>query len=394
MYQKVNQYDVTLETYKMIQEKLSEFKSSIEKITAFLGFDGYIDSLYSLVKHRTNSEEWNKMESMKSFGELLINISGSSGSIERVLKKRVFGGFAPNTSRAMNALGAHTYLIGALGVPKLSPFYERQKNEETYSITEPGETLGLEFDDGKIMITDFAPILNIDWSKLTQGISAEKIGALIDNSKILGFGHWALVPNLNEIWRHFISDIFHTLSNLKSKLFFVDIADIRKRKSSDIKDLFKVLQEVETFMPVMLSANDQEASLISQILDNVKEIDPHKPEFGDFIEGGSYLNKEINISYLVIHSPHFATISTKKEHFWITEGFTSKPKFTVGAGDHFHTGVALGLSCNLSPMESILIGNALTAIFVRTGVSPNYNQLKEYIFRYIDYINEDIPHFS
>ena len=147
-------------------------------------------------------------------------------------------------------------------------------------------------------------------------------------------------------------------------------------------------------MPVMLSANDQEASLISKILDNVKTIDSHKPEFEDYIEGGLYLNNEINVSYLVIHSPHFATISTKKDHYWITEGFTSKPKFTVGAGDHFHTGVALGLSCKLSPMESVLIGNALTAVFVRTGISPNYNQLKKYIFRYMDYINEDNPHFS
>jgi sugar/nucleoside kinase (ribokinase family) len=394
MYHKLNQYDVTLETYNKITENLSNFKSDIEKITAFLGFDGYIDSLYSLVEHRIDSKEWRRMESMKTFGDLLINISGSSGSIERVLKKRIFGGFAPNTSRAMSTLGAHTYLVGALGVPKLNQFYERQINEKIYSITEPGETLGLEFDDGKIMITDFAPILSIDWRKLTQSISIEKMGALLDNSKILGFGHWALVPNLNEIWRHFIFDIFPSLNNLESKLFFVDIADIRKRKSSDIKDLIKVLQEVETFMPVMLSVNDQEASLISKNLDNVKIIDPHNPGFVDYIEGGLNLNKEINISYFVIHSPHFATISTKNEHYWITEGFTSKPKYTVGAGDHFHTGVALGLSCNFSPMESILIGNALTAIFVRTGISPNYNQLKDFIFRYLDYINEDNPHFS
>ncbi|MHA1456972.1 MAG: hypothetical protein ACTSR5_13490 [Promethearchaeota archaeon] len=50
----------------------------------------------------------------------------------------------------------------------------------------------------------------------------------------------------------------------------------------------------------------------------------------------------MNLSYLVIHSPHFATISTVEDHYWITEGFTSKPKFTVGAGDYFHSGTVLG----------------------------------------------------
>ena len=391
MYQKLNQYDVTLETFNSLKGKLPSFEPEITKITAFLGFDGYIDSLYSLVKNRIDSKEWTRMESMRTFGELLINISGSSGNIERVLKKKIFGGFAPNSSRAMNALGAYTYLIAALGIPKLSQLYKKQPNEEVYSIAEPGETLGLEFDDGKIMITDFAPILEINWNRIISNLSSSKLSSLIDKSQILGFGHWALIPNLNQIWQHFMSDLFPSLRNLKKKLFFADIADIRKRKSTDIKNLIKILQEIETYMPVMLSVNDQEATLLSKIIGNVKEINPNKPNFKDFIEIGSVLNREIKISYFVIHSPHFATITTKEHHYWVTEGYTSKPRYTVGAGDHFHSGVALALSCHLTPPESILIGNALTAIFVRTGNSPSFNQLSQFIDRYMEYIENDLP---
>ena len=391
MYQKLNQYDITLETLNSIKEKLLNFKSELSKITAFLGFDGYIDSLYSLVKNRIDSKEWIRMESMKTFGELLINISGSSGNIERVLKKKIFGGFAPNTSRAMNALGSNTFLVGALGYPQLSSLYKRQPNEEAYSIAEPGETLGLEFDDGKIMITDFAPILDIDWNRIISNLSSSKLSSLIDKSRILGFGHWALIPHLNQIWRHFISDLFPSLGNLEKKLFFVDIADMRKRKSADIKDLIQILQEIDNYMPVMLSVNDQEATLLSKIIDNVKEINSNKPNFNDFIEAGSILNEEIKISYFVIHSPHFATITTKEHQYWVTEGYTSKPRYTVGGGDHFHSGVALALSCNLTPPESILIGNALTAIFVRTGNSPSFNQLSQFIDRYKEYIENDLP---
>ncbi len=391
MYNELNDYDVTLDSYNSIKSKLPNFKNELTKVTAFLGFDGYIDSLYSLVQNRINSKEWSRMESMKTFGELLINISGSSGNIERVLKKKIFGGFAPNTSRAMNALGAHTYLVGSLGYPKVSELYEKHPHEESYSITEPGQTLGLEFDDGKIMITDFEPILGIDWQQIIEKISIDKLITLITKSKIMGFGHWALIPNLNHIWKHFLSDLFPSVTNLEKKLFFVDIADIRKRKSLDIKELIEILQTIDTQVPVYLSLNDQEASLLSKNLKYVKEINPNKPNFNDYIEGGLHLNNEINLSYLVIHSPHFATITTKDNHSWITEGYTSRPQYTVGAGDHFHSGVALGLSCKLTPSESVLIGNALTAIFVRTGLSPNFNLLSKFLFKYIDYILEDNP---
>ncbi|HEY0089298.1 MAG TPA: PfkB family carbohydrate kinase, partial [Candidatus Lokiarchaeia archaeon] len=128
--------------------------------------------------------------------------------------------------------------------------------------------------------------------------------------------------------------------------------------------------------------------------DNVKKIDPNKKNFEDYVKAGKLINDKINLSYLIIHSPHFATISTKKDHFWITEGFTSKPKFTTGAGDHFHSGVAAGLACNLTPAEAILMGNALTAIFVRTGNSPNFNDLSKFIQKYIDYVSKDNPDFD
>ena len=74
----------------------------------------------------------------------------------------------------------------------------------------------------------------------------------------------------------------------------------------------------------------------------------------DFIEVSKNIIRELNMSYLVIHSPQFATISLKdnKNHFWITEGFTSKPLYTVSAGDHFLSGVITGFLGGLTPSES------------------------------------------
>ena len=100
------------------------------------------------------------------------------------------------------------------------------------------------------------------------------------------------------------------------------------------------------------------------------------------------------MSYVVIHSPHFATISTKDNHYWITQAYTSKAKFTTGAGDHFHSAVAAGLACDLTPPEAILMANALTGIFIRTGNSPNFTELSQFIESYIEYVEKDNPEFS
>jgi len=367
MYRKLNDYDVTLETFDSITKKLESVQTTVLKKSCFLGFDGYVDSLYSLVQSRMSAKKWTRMESMKSFGELLIGVAGSSANIERVLKKRIFGGFAPNTCRALNAFGVRIYLVAALGHPKLNEFYTEQLGVESIPISNPGQTLGLEFDDGKVMITDFTPILNINWKTLTDKVKLGKLIKIIETSDIMGFGHWALIPNLNDIWQHFLDELFPSISNLREKIFFVDIADIRKRSRQDLLDLIKILQKIDQLVPVMLSANDLEAYFLSKVLDNVKPFAPYPP--------------------------HFATISTVEDHYWITEGFTSKPKFTVGAGDYFHSGTVLGLSCGLAPPEAILMGNALTAIFVRTGNSPNFNQLSQFISRYMEFIEKDNPNF-
>jgi len=393
MYRKLNSYDVTFETLETLKNKLNSFKSAVINKSCFLGFDGYIDSLYSLVLSRSSAKKWTRMNTMKSFGELLVDVAGSSANIERVLKKRIFGGFAPNTSRALSALGVKIFLVAALGIPNINDFYQEQEGVESISISNPGETLGLEFDDGKVMITDFAPILNIDWSTILKSVKREHLIQRLEKSNIMGFGHWALIPNLNDIWQHFLDDLFPSISNLKEKIFFVDIADIRKRSRQDLLDLVKILQKIDQQVPVMLSANDLEVYFLSKVLDNVKTFAPYQENSTDYIDGGKRLNTEMDLSYLVIHSPHFATISTVEDHCWITEGFTSKPKFTVGAGDYFHSGTVLALSCGLSPPEAILMGNALTAIFVRTGNSPNFNQLSQFISRYMEFIANDYPNF-
>ncbi|MFX1385360.1 MAG: PfkB family carbohydrate kinase, partial [Promethearchaeota archaeon] len=262
---------------------------------------------------------------------------------------------------------------------------------EAIPISNPGETIGLEFDDGKIMLTEFENIFNINWELLKERVGLDIFSDKLEIADIIGMGHWSLIPELTNIWKKMLDTIIPSI-NTKDMLFFVDLSDIKKRSKEDILEMLNTLKKIEDFMPVLLSLNDQEAIDISKALDGVDIIDPSKPEHSGYHKAGLNINKKASLSYLVIHSPYFATITTKNhDHFWITEGYTSKPRFTTGAGDHFHSGTVAGLSSGLSPAESILLGNALTAIFVRTGESPNLEDLEKFVSKYIDYIEKDNP---
>ena len=399
-YKKQNDYDVTIKAVDGLLQKIDKFKEDIPKKTIFLGFDGYIDCLYSMVSERTDAENWKKMGSMNEFGTRINNAAGSSCNIERVLKKRLAGGFAPNMARAISHFGSNVILAGALGVPEIDPlFKEYPKNVELLSISNQGETAGFEFNDGKVMATDFGNINSITWDTIMEQIPRDKFIGLIEKSGAIGQGHWSLMPNMNNYWSKLIEDILPNVSGIKDKIFMVDVADLKKRTNKDINEMLHLLQKIDEIMPTMLSMNDRETIDISNVLSaddstfEKKRISPIKSK-ADYIDFGERANEILNISYVVTHDPHFATISTKDKHLWVTEGYTSKPKFTTGAGDHFNGATLLGLVCGLKPEEALVVGNALTAIFVRTGVSMGIDAVKSFSNRFTDFIVNDIDTFE
>jgi len=400
MYEKRNNYDHTQETLESIKQKLDKsLKKKISQKTVFLAVDGFEDSLYSLIKSRESFNEYQKFSTIKQFADRLYKFTGSSGNIELKLKKKTSGGFVPNNGKALSALGLTLFLVAALGYPEVRKVFLpliKKPNVNHISIANPGKTIGLEFSDGKVMLSDFKGLFEISWDLLRKRLKKEKFIEKLEISNCIGFGYWSLTSKMTNIWDKIAEEIFPSVSKLKEKIFYVDLADIKKRSTSDILEMLNVLKSIEDQIPVLLSLNDQEAIDISKAIRDIKPINPNKENFQDFIDAGKKLNKELNLTYLIIHSPHFATISLKngEGHYWITEGHTSHPSFTVSAGDHFLSGVIAGLLGDLDPAEAILMGNALTAIFVRTGESPNFDQLKKFVENYVHYIENDDPNFS
>jgi hypothetical protein len=192
-----------------------------------------------------------------------------------------------------------------------------------------------------------------------------------------------------------MSDIFPSMSNLKQKLFFVDPADIKKRKPEDIRQMLRLLGKINDYVPVVLSCNDQETTDISKILAKEGATVIDRKDLNSYAKGNKSINEIINLSYYLVHHPKFCTIALdKKDFIWITNGFTSHAKFTVAAGDHFNGSVLAGLKAGLKPAEALVLGNTATDIFVRTGESPSYDKIKYFMENYFHYVEVDDDNFT
>ncbi len=396
MYKKLNEFDVTLESYNSIKKKIDHLKEKIPKNRCFLGWDGFIDHLYTIIQSRESLEKWTRMDNMKKFGELISSVAGSSMGIETILKRKAIGGFTSNVCKGMNTLGVKMFLTSAWGYPNLieifNEYLKSKDSIEVNSFTNPGITMGLEFNDGKIMLNNIESILKINWNQINERIGIENLLQKFEECNLIGLGYWAVILQFEDILRHIV-DLLPSIPHLKNKMLFLDLADVKRRTKKDLILFLKYLPKIEETIPLLLSLNDQEAKDVLFALQAANLIKIKGKNIEELTYAGIYINDFLNISYLVIHSPHFATITTKNDHFWVTEGFTSSPHYTTSAGDHFNAGTVLGLACNLTPAEAILMGNAVTAIFVRTGNSPNFNAFSQFIQKYMEYIEKDNPNF-
>lgn len=365
----------------------ARIQAGISAATVLAGVDGYVDSLYSLVARRDDVDHFNTMASMKELAAKITEVAGSSCNVERVLKKHIGGGFGPNIARCLGSLGAPVDLVGCLGAPDGIFTSNLPATVRCHSLGPPGATCALEFTDGKVMLTDFGPVNDVSWDLVCKAIGRDQLVAMMNRARAIGQGHWALVPRLHEIWDAWIKDVFPSMQ-CKGKVFFVDPADMSKRSRADVGRMLGQLASIEAAgFTVVLSANDKEAIQLAAAIEGARPISA----FQDYYTAGQDMVDRAGIHAVVIHSPHFATFSTRTGTVHVKEGFTRNPRFTTAAGDHFNGGLLAALvSGAFDTGEALVIANACTACFVRTGVSPDLQTIARFASRYMDYVDGDI----
>jgi hypothetical protein len=183
---------------------------------------------------------------------------------------------------------------------------------------------------------------------------------------------------------HFQGEVFPSLTQSTSnKHLVLDLADLRKRPADQLPELINLLPRFEDHVKTALLLNNRELELLGKALGG--DIDDGKLALTRLIQ------KELNLTLVFSHSAESVRLVTANEEIEALNAFTSTPRFTTSAGDHFTAGVCYGLLADL-PYDTLpMVGNCTSSYFIRSGKSPTSKDIMGFLTNYSAYFNGDVP---
>jgi len=355
----------------LIVSKLQERKTS--DIKAFLGFDACIDNILKVVRDKKVNSEHDFFTSSKQFGEFLVSRENKSCGIELQTRLSKPGGNMVITGNALGNLGVKVDCVGTFGLPDILPVFKTiSSNCKLYTIGDTITANALEFTDSKVIMFDPGPYDKLTWEGIKSLLGIKKIKHLISGKQLVSFLNWSEIENSSQIWKGFLDDILPSLKESEIKpFFFTDFSDCSRRSVNEIRTAIELLVRFKEYFRVALSLNQNEADLIAKAF-NIR----NNYEDKEFMKT---LFLAINVDELVIHRVKDAlaydgTTYTKNDTF-----FCSVPAILTGGGDNFNAGYCFARLNDLDLFQSIVVANAVSGSYVKTGISPDVEHLKEFL---------------
>ncbi|MDR1000398.1 MAG: carbohydrate kinase family protein [Clostridiales bacterium] len=344
-----------------------------------IGVDGFVDSIIHVVDRRQDFENFTRIETISDFGKRILNAVGLSANLEFVTVQTKLGGNGPIYSNALIEYGVKLTYFGAIGDEAVNPVFSNieQKGELVYPLATPGLTDCLEFLDGKLMLGKLTSLADITWEAVVKAFGgvpalAKKIAA----SDLLGMENWTMIPRMNDIWQHIISEVFPLLPDREQKpVVFFDLADPEKRTKEDISEAMALIGKFEQKFHAILGLNEKELYEIADVL-GVNHEGTGREQLEKTACG---VYDKLGIYCMVAHPTKEAVCVVNGEFYQADGPYCAKPVLVTGAGDNFNAGFCLGQALGLDPKSALLLGVGTSGYYVRNAHSPSYEQELEFL---------------
>ncbi len=346
-----------------LKQTIARFKEYQANKHFLIGFDGFVDEIIEVVDKRKNTDEYERVKDIRAFSERIASGAGLSANIELVPVQTKLGGNGPIMANAIIAQGQEVTYVGAIGELQIDPIFEdfAEKCRNVISLTGPGHTDALEFNDGKIMLGKMHKLVDVNIENLLSKLPEKELQRTLAETDMIAFTNWTMLSGLNGIIEKFGSII----SGLKNKpAVFIDLADPKKRTNNDIREVLSLISDLPC--ETILSMNLSESTIISLIL-GIKE--------DEILPRAMQIGEATGINGIVIHPLNGAAIAHKKESVWIEGPYTDKPKLTTGAGDNFNAGFCNAWLGGFDPGQCLLTGVCTSGYYVRNAKSPSQKEL-------------------
>lgn len=339
------------------------------------GFDGYLDTVRELRQEASAGTE--RITSLEVVGNRILEAVEADSSLSfgwQTIGKRA-GGHVCHLARAYDRLGYDPTLVGTLGDP-VRPFFEdRFGHLDVHSLGTPGTTDAVEFNDGKLLITEAGDIENVDWDWLLETVGRDTLADALEGTHLLGIGYWAMIVGLPGILDGLRERVWPMLADPPEHVL-IDPADIRRLAPEDVVAIADATSRFATVTNLTVSANRVETQATAGIIcDQVSE---------DPVENAHRLFEALDVDRVVSHGVNQSTCVGTDGATSVSVEPVTDPALTTSAGDHFNAGFSLGLIEGLSESAALVTGNAFARQFVETGRTPDYDELSDAVGGYLD----------
>lgn len=342
-----------------------------KKITA--GFDGFIDTIVKIIKEKEEHKGTTVFGTIKEFGEYIIEKQGASFSLELETQTIKLGGNMPIMANALGRFGIRVNCIGTLGYPQIHPVLKNMSsNCSLYSFAEPGTSTAHEFNDGKMLIAQMGAVNESGWEKIVDLIGFDTLVSLYQESQLICILNWSEIDVSTDIWKGLLKTILPSYKTEQKQVAFFDLSDCSKRNTEAIMEALHLLNGFAKYTNVILSLNKNEAGIIYRTLFNNNPGE-------NLADTGTELFKKMSLHTLLIHSSKEVIAINKEQLVAMKTFFTPMPKMSTGAGDNFNAGFCAAKLLELDPELAVVLANAFSGFYVRTGVSAETKDIIEFL---------------
>lgn len=370
---------------------LSDLQKQLEKVTksamskkVFVGFDGFVDEIKKAVKQKKNFET-KYFDTLDEFADRIKAATGKSGQIETVTTKIKLGGNAPIFSNTLGKLGIHSFCVGSLGYPEIHPvFTSMNKNCTIISVLNPGESDAIEFDDGKIILSELSVFDRYNWKYIKDAANLEQIRKAVVESSLVTFVDWVNLPHASDIWQGILEDVIKP-SGRRDYLFLFDLCDPTKKTTEQIDEVLDLISCFSPYGKVTLGLNENETLKTWAAINGVNSNEPkERSKIPPVRDAGEFIYKTMNIDCLLIHPIDRTLVFHQRETLELQGRLITKPKVLTGGGDNLNAGFSLGLLAGLSLPHCMLLGMAASGAYIQNGASPDMKDIITYIRVWMD----------
>ena len=296
-----------------------------------------------------------------------------------MIKDQSIGGNAPLLARALATLGAPGTLIGAVGFPSIQTTFLplNKMGLAVHSFAEPGYTDALEFTDGKLLLGKMGELSTISLREAENRLPVNLLASLVSHAEVIATVNWTMMPLVDEFWGYLLHNP-HLLQNMPRKTLFVDLADPAKRPVKDLKKALSCLSKLGQFCDVVVGLNRSESTQVLHAL--------RKKDCLSLQKNAETIASALHLSCVVLHThPQVATAYVQDNEVIshaLDVPICKTPVRSTGAGDTFNAGFIAGILQHLPPYECLKLAIGASGAFVRTGISPTRQHVKQLLHKF------------